>query len=302
MAVISSGNHPKLLWPGIKRIWGTDYTQRPKEWSEFLDQMESDGSYEEDVETTGFGLAPVKSEGSAVTYDSHAQGVVTRYTNVAYALGYIVTKEEIADDKYPKVAAARTKSLAFSIRTTEETVGANLLNRGFTSGYTFGDTKKLFATDHPTLDGTQSNTQATAADFSEAALEDMLIQINNAKNTRGFPIGIIAKKLIIPPNLMFDVERVLKSTNRPDTPNNDVNANRSMGMLPGGYAVNHYLTDTDAWFVKTDCPNGWTRYNRVNAEFTKDNDFDTENEKAKAYIRFSVGSTDFRGGYGSPGA
>lgn len=302
MAVITSGNHPKLLWPGLKRIWGTDYVMHPKEWPEFLDQMESDGSYEEDLETTGFGLAPVKAEGAATSYDSHAQGATTRYTNVAYALGAIVTKEEIADNKYPKFSASRTKSLAFSVRTTEEIVGANLLNRGFTAGYTFGDGKKLFVTDHPTLDGTQSNTQATAADFSEAALEDMLIQINNAKNTRGFPMGIIAKKLIIPPNLMFDVERVLKSTNRPDTPNNDINATRSMGLLPDGYVVNHYLTDTDAWFVKTNCPNGWTRFNRESAQFTKDNDFDTENEKMKVYIRFSVGSTDFRGGYGSPGA
>lgn len=302
MAIITTGAHPKLQWPGIKRIWGTDYDQHPKEWSEFLNQMESDGSYEEDLETTGFGLAPVKSEGSSVSYDSHQQGAVTRYTNVAYALGYIVTKEEIADNKYPKVGAARTKSLAFSVRTTEEIVGANLLNRAFNSSYTFGDGKKLMATDHPTLDGTQSNTQATAADFSEAALEDMLIQINNAKNTRGFPIGITARKLVVPPNLMFDVQRVLKSTGRVDTANNDINALRSMNLLPDGFAVNHYLTDTDAWFVKTDCPNGWTRYNRVNAEFTKDNDFDTENEKAKAYIRFAVGSTDFRGGYGSPGA
>lgn len=302
MAVISSGNHPKLMWPGLKRIWGTDYDQHPKEWSGFLDQMDSDGSYEEDLETTGFGLVPVKAEGSATTYDSHAQGVVTRYTNVSYGLGYIVTKEEISDNKYPKFSASRTKSLAFSTRTTEETVGANLLNRGFNTSYTFGDGKAFFRTDHPTLDGTQSNTQATAADFSEAALEDMLIQINNAKNTRGFPIGIIAKKLIIPPNLMFDVERVLKSTQRVDTPNNDINANRSMGMLPDGYAVNHYLTDTDAWFVKTNCPNGMTRFNREAAQFTKDNDFDTENEKAKVYIRFAVGMTDFRGGYGSPGA
>ncbi len=302
MAVITSGNHPKLLWPGIKRIWGTDYTDRPKLWSEFLDQMDSEKSYEEDVETTGFGLAPVKPEGQAVTYDSHAQGVVTRYTNVAYALGYIVTKEEIADDQYAKVAAARTSSLAFSIRATEETVGANLLNRGFNTNYTFGDGKAFFRTDHPTLDGTQSNTQSTAADFSEASLEDMLIQIYNAKNTRGQPKAITARKIIIPPNLMFDVQRVLKSTGRPDTPNNDINATRSMGMLPDGVSVNPYLTDTDGWFIKTDAPAGMTRYNRANTEFTKDNDFDTENEKAKAYVRFSVGVTDWRGGYGSPGA
>ena len=302
MAAITSGNHPKLMWPGIKAIWGTTYKQRPMEWSEFLDQMDSDGSYEEMVETTGFGLAPVKSEGAAVSYDTHAQAVVSRFTNVPYALGFIVTKEEMADNKYARVASDRTKMLAFSVRTTEEIVGANLLNRGFNTSYTFGDGKALFRTDHPTSDGTQSNTQSTAADFSEAALEDMLIQIANAKNTRGLQIPLVARKMVIPPNLMFDVQRVLKSELRVDTPNNDTNAVRSMGLLPDGHVVNHYLTDTDAWFIKTDAPQGWTRFNREATEFTKDNDFDTENAKAKAYVRFAIGVGDWRGGYGSPGA
>jgi hypothetical protein len=302
MAVITSGNHPKALWPGVAAWWGLSYKKHPMEWSEIFETKTSDKSYEEDVEATGFGLAPVKSEGSAVSYTAHTQGAVTRYTNVAYALGFIVTKEEMDDNQYEKLAKSRTESLAFSMRTTKEIVHANVLNRAFTAGYAGGDGQEMISANHPTNTGDQSNYLATPADLSEASLEDLLIMINTAKNTNGLQIALTGQKLIVPPQLVFDAERIVKSTLRSDSADNDVNALKSMGLLPGGVVVNHYLTDADAWFVKTDAPNGLTHYKRKAIEFTKDNDFDTENAKAKAYERYSAGWSDFRTIYGSEGA
>lgn len=302
MSVITTGSHPKALWPGVKAWWGVSYDKHPKQWSMIFDEKTSDKSYEEEVEATGFGLAPVKSEGAAVSYTSHTQGAVTRYTNVAYALGFIVTKEEMDDNQYEKLAKSRTESLAFSMATTKEIVHANVLNRGFNSSYTFGDGKELLATDHPVTGGTQSNELAVAADFSEASLEDLLIMINTAKNATGLQIALKGQKLIIPPQLMFDAERVLKSTLRSGTADNDTNAVKNMGLLPGGVVVNHYLTDEDAWFVKTNAPHGLTHFKRKAIEFSRDSDFDTENAKAKAYERYSCGATDWRGIYGTAGA
>lgn len=303
MAVITTGNHPKALWPGIHAWWGLSYAKFPLEWSMIFDEKEaSTKAYEEDVEGTGFGLAPVKSEGAAVTYDSHTQGATTRYTHVVYGLGYIITEEEEDDNQYEKLARSRTESLAFSMRTTKEIVHANVLNRAFTSAYAGGDGKELCATDHPTIDGTQANELATAADFSEASLEDMLILIGQAKNTRGHNIALVGRKLIIPVNLQFEATRVVKSELRSGSAENDVNAVRQMGLLPDGIAVNHYLTDTDAWFVKTDAPNGMTHFKRKALAFQKDSDFDTANKKHKATERYSAGWTDFRGMFGSPGA
>jgi len=302
MAVISTGNHPKALWPGIHAWWGLEYNKHPLEWSMIFDVMTSDKSYEEEVEATGFGLAPVKSEGAAISYDSHTQGATTRYTNVVYGLGFIVTEEEEDDNQYERLARGRTTSLAFSMRTTKEIVHANVLNRGFTAAYAGGDGKELFATDHPTVNGTQSNELTTAADFSEAALEDLLIQIGNATNTRGHQIALVGQKLIIPVSLQFEATRVLKSTLRSDSADNDINAVRSMGLLPGGVVVNHYLTDADAWFVTTNAPRGLQHFKRKALAFAQDSDFDTANKKHKATERYAVGWTDWRGAYGSPGA
>lgn len=302
MAVITTGNHPKALWPGINAWWGASYNKHPLECMEIFDSKSSDKAYEEDVETLSFGLAPVKAQGAGVAYDSHTQGATTRYNHIVYALGYIVTKEEIDDNLYEKVARSRTESLAFSMRTTKETVAANVLNRAFNSSYTGGDGVELLSTAHVTNDGTQSNHLTVAADFSEASLEDMLIQIGNMTNSRGLKIAAKGRKLIIPSALEFEVQRVLGSVQQSGTANNDINAVRSLGMMPEGYTVNHYLTDTDAWFVKTDVPNGMTMFDRTAIAFTKDNDFDTENAKAKAMERYSVGWTDWRGLYGSPGS
>lgn len=300
--IITSGNHPKALWPGVKRWWGRSYNEHPMEWKDLFDTESSDKQYEEDVELTGFGLAPVKSEGASVSYDSETQGAVKRYTHVVYGLGWICTREEFDDNLYAEVSKKRTKALAFSMAQTEEIVCANVYNRAFNSAFVGGDGKEMCATDHPSMSGSQSNELAVAADLSEAALEDMLIQIAQVKNTRGLNIAVIGQKLIIPPALQFEAARILKSTLQNDTSNNAVNAIKAMGLLPKGMAVNHYLTDSDAWFVRTNAPAGLTRYNRRAVEFTNDSDFDTENRKAKATMRFSVGWTDWRQIFGCPGA
>jgi hypothetical protein len=300
--VITTGNHPKALWPGVNAWFGTSYKERPIECEMVFDREGSEKAYEEDVEVTGFGLAPQKAEGSAVSYDSHSQGYTKRYTHVAYGLGYIVTKEELADNLYEKVSKSRAKSLAFSMRQTKEIVGSNVFNRAFDSNYAGGDGKELLATDHPSLNGSWSNELAIAADLSEAALEDMFIQIMNATNSRGLKIALTPRKLIVPPNLSFEATRIVKSNLQNDTANNAVNAMKAMGLLPEGVMTYHYLTDTDAWFVKTDCPEGLKLFQRAAIEFTKDSDFDTENAKAKAYERYSFGWTDPRCLFGSPGA
>lgn len=300
--VITTGNHPAALWPGVREWFGRNYNEHPTEYTEIFAVQKSSRNYEDDVEVTGLGLAAIKAEGGGVSYDSESQGITKRYTHVAYALGFIVTKEELDDNLYKEKAFRRSKSLAFSMRQTREIVGANVLNRAFTAAYPGGDGKEMIATDHPTLDGSQSNELTVAADFSEASLEDLLIQMHNAKNSRGLRIAVKARKLIIPPNLVFEAQRVLKSELRVGTADNDINAVRSMGLLPEGFVVNHYLTDPGAWFMKSDVQNGLMWFDRIAVELSNDNDFDTMNAKAKAYMRFTAGWTDFRGIYGSPGA
>lgn len=300
--VITTGNHPKALWPGVRAWWGQKYAKHPQEWRQIFEAKDSTKAYEEDVEEIGFGLAPVKAQGASVAYDSHTQGPTTRYTHVVYGLGYIVTAEEIDDNQYRSKAFRRTEKLANSIRRTEETVAANVLNRAFNSSYAGGDGKELCATDHVTTDGTQSNELSTAADLSEAAIEDLIIQIMQATDSVGNQIALVPRKLIVAPHNSFEATRILKSTLQSGTANNDVNAIKAMGLLPEGVCINHYLTDPDAWWIKTDAPYGLTRFTRRGTSFDKDNDFDTGSAKAKATTRFSVGWSDWRGVYGSPGA
>lgn len=303
MSVISTGNHPKALWPGVNTWFGQKYSEHPMECSMVFDTTSSKKSYEEDVESVGFGLAPVKSQGGAVSYDTHAQGNTKRYTHIAYGLGYIVTREEMDDNLYKEVSMKRAGALAFSMRQTKETVAANIFNRGFSNSYTGADGKELFATDHPVQGGgTQSNEPSVDVDLSEAALEDLLIQIMNAQDARGMKISLMGKKLIVPPALAFEAQRIVGSELQNDTANNAINAVRSMGLLPEGVMVWHYLTDTDAWFIKTNAPDGVKHFQRVAMEFSRDKDFDTDNAKAKAYERYSYGWTDWRGVYGSQGA
>lgn len=300
--VISTGNHPAALWPGVHAFVMGKYNEHPMECTRIFDFSTSKQAYEEDVETTGFGMAKVKAQGSATEYDSHAQGFTKRYTHVAYSLGYIVTREENDDNLYKEKSFKRGEQLAFSFRTTKETVAANVLNRGFNASYVGGDGKALFAADHPTLAGDQSNVLPVAADLSESSLEDMLTQIMEAKNSRGLQIAIRGASLIVPPALAFTAERLMESNLRPGTDQNDINAIRNMGLLPKGYTVNHYLTDDDAWFIKTDAPHGLQGFTRKSYEFARDNDFDTGNAKAKGYERYALGWTDFRGAFGTPGA
>lgn len=300
--VITTGNHPKALWPGMRAFWGRQYSEHPVEWKQVFEDNTSEKNYEEDTEVTGFGLATTKDQGAAVSYDSESQGPTKRYTHVTYGLGYIVTREELEDNLYEVVSKRRIKALAFSVRQTEEIIAANILNRAFNSSYTGADAKELCATDHGTVSGSQSNELATPADLSEASIEDLCIQIMNATNSRGLRIALMPKKLIVSPSEAFNAERIMKSQLQSGTANNDINAIRAMGAIPGGVVVNHYLTNLDDFFIQTNAPNGLMRFTRRSTEFRQDNDFDTENAKAKSTLRFSVGWTDWRGIYGSAGA
>ncbi len=302
VGTINRGNHPAALWPGVKRWWGVEYNKFPTEYTEIFETLTSDKAYEKDVAATGFGLAPVKPEGQSINYDSDAQGPTQTYTHVVYGLGYIITREAIEDNQYEKLARARTSALAFSMRTTKEIVAANVLNRAFNTNYLYADGKALIVTDHPTVAGTASNRLSPDADLSEAALEDMVVQLSAAKNSRGLPIAVRPRKLVIAPGNMFEAKRILGSESRVGTSDNDINAIKAMGIFSGGYTVNHYLDDPDAWFVITDVPNGLTHYQRRAIEFDRDNDFDTENAKAKATERYSFGATDFLSIFGSQGA
>lgn len=299
--VNTTGNAPKLLWPGLHSLFGTTYESIPKVHTRVFDVRESDKAYEEIQEMLGFGLAPVKSEGGSVSYDTNTQGYTARLTNVNYGLGFIETQEAVDDNQYKGRATQRTRMLARSMAITKETVTANILNRAFSSSYLGGDSKELIATDHPTANGTQSNELAVAADLSEASIEDMLIQVWNMTDSKGMRINAMVKSLIIPPNLAFEAERILKSTLQNDTANNATNAIKSMGMVPE-IVMWRYLTDTDAWFMKTDIPDGMILFNRKALSFSKDGDFDTDNFKHKATERYVPGWGDWRGVTGSQGA
>lgn len=301
MAIISTGNHPKALWPGVASWFGAKYAEHEDQYPKLYEIRSSNKNYEELVQQTGFGLAPVKPEGSSTAYDSHSQGYVARGTNVAYSLGYVVTREELADNLYESVSMRRAGSLAFSMAQTRENVGANVYNRFVTAGYTGGDGVVFGSTSHPTTSGNQSNILSTAADLSEASLEDLTIQIMNATDFRGLKISISPTRLIIPTALVYDANRILKSNLRSGTADNDTNALKLVGAIPE-IAVNNYLTDTDAWFIKTNVQDGLVWYDREPVQFTKDTDFDTDNAKAKGYMRFVPFWGDWRTLYGSQGA
>lgn len=303
MAVITSGLHPKALWPGIRAYFGKAYAEKPLVAGMVFDAMTSEKSYEEVQEETGFGLAVQKPEGSGVTYDQDGQGYTTRFTNTVYGLGAVVTREAIEDNQYENVARSKARKLARSMRVTKETVGAAILNRAFNSSYTGGDGKELCATDHPSVAGTYANEPAVAVDFSEAALEDAFTAIRDYTDSRGIRIQARPGKLIVPNELAFEAQRVLGSTLQSGTANNDINAIRAMGMMGvGDIIVWDYLTTAGAWFIKTDVPNGLMLFNRRALALTQDNDFDTENAKMKATERYVFGWADPRGIWGSPGA
>lgn len=300
MAVTTTGSFAKAIYPGLNAVWGQSYKMHQKEYTELFDVESSSRNYEEDLGVTGFGLAPVKNEAGSISFDSEQQTYVSRYPHVVYGIGTIITREMMEDDLYDVVGGRRTKGLAFSINQTIETVAAGIYNKAFTSG-TGGDGSFLAVSTHSTNAGNQSNILAVAADLSEASLEQMVININNSVNDRGLKIAIMPRKLIVPPALAFEAERILKSSLQNDTSNNAINAIKSMGVLPDGYAVNHYLDDPDAWFVRTNCPDGLKFFMRRPPAFEMDNDSDTQNAKFLATVRFVPKWTDWRGVHGSPG-
>ena len=300
--IITTASHPKALWPGIKAWWGQVYDEHPEEYSKLFDSDTSRQNYEEDVQLTGFGLAPVKPEGSGVAYDSEIQGFTTRYTHVAYALGYIVTKEELDDNLYEQVSRRRAAALAMSFRQTKENIGANIYNRAFNSTYKGGDGVELCSTAHPnTSGGTFANTPTVAADLSEASLEDALTALMGFQNDRGLLINVMPRSLIVARQNWWNANRILKSAYTPSTANNAVNVLVATNALPEGIVMNHYLTSPNAWFVRTNIQNGMKYYSRVGIQFDQDNDFDTMNAKAKGYERYSFGWTDPRAIYGVNG-
>lgn len=292
--IINTGNHPKLLWPGVHAIWGQVYNEHPVEYTDLYDLETSDRAYEEDVQVTGFGLAPVKPEGKAGYFDSENQGPVTRYTHIAYALGYMVTHEEMSDNLYMEVASRRAKANAFSMAQTVETVCAFLYNNAFSTTYfTTGDGKALIASDHVrTSGGSYSNALTPAADLAEASLEDLSIQIMQAQNDRGLNISIMPQSLHIAPSEWFNANRILKSTLQSDTANNNVNVLKATNAFPKGIKLNHYFTSPSSWFVRTNAPQGMTMFWRQRPDLQRDNDFHTKNALALAYMRLSVGCTD----------
>lgn len=300
--IITTASHPKALWPGIKAWWGQVYDEHKEEYSQLFDSDTSSMNYEEDVQLTGFGLAPVKSEGSGVAYDSEIQGFTTRYTHIAYALGYIVTKEELDDNLYEQVSRRRSAALAMSFRQTKENVGANIYNRAFNGTYLGGDGVALCSTAHPnTSGGTFANTPTVAADLSEASLEDALTAIMGFQNDRGLLINVMPRSLVVARQNWWNANRIMKSAYTPSTANNAVNVLVATNALPEGIIMNHYLTSPNAWFVRTNIQNGLKYYSRVGIQFDQDNDFDTMNAKAKGYERYSFGWTDPRAIYGVNG-
>ncbi len=307
--IITTANFAKALWPGVNTWYGQAYAEYPVEWDKLFEKHTSRRAFEEDVGTSGMGLAVVKDQAGAITYDSMRQGFTSRYQHVTYGLGFIVTREAVDDDMYDIVAKKKAQALAFSMRQTKEIIGANVYNRAFSDSYVGGDGVKLIAsagaggsqTSAPNVaGGTYTNGPSAAVDLSEAALEQACIDIAGFVNDRGLKIAVRPRKLVIPKELMFEAARILKTDGRVGTDLNDINAVKNMGLIPET-VVNHYLTDTDAWFILTDVKDGLKYFERRADEFSMDEDFDTENAKYKATARYSFGWTDRRGIYGSPG-
>ncbi len=302
MSLINTGTFAKALWPGVNKWYGLSYTDYPTEYDKIMEVRKSNRTFEEDVGLSGLGLAVQKPEGASIQYDSARQGFISRYQHVVFALGFIITREVMEDDQYDVIAQLKAKGLARSIRQTKEIFAANVYNRAFNAAFPGGNGVSMInAAQVNVAGGTYSNTLATAADLSEAAVEQAWIDIGGFTDDRGLLIAARPKKLIVPRQLEFEATRIFKSDQRVGTNNNDINAIKEMGR---GFdvVVNHYLTDPDAWFLITDVPYGVTFFERRPDDFAMENDFDTENAKFKATSRYSVGWTDPRGVYGSPGA
>ena len=300
--VISRMQLVKELEPGLNALFGLEYDRYENQDKEIFDSESSDRAFEEEVMLGGFANAAVKPEGQGVTYEDAQETYTARYTNETIALAFALTEEAVEDNLYDKLSTRYTKALARSMANTKQVKAANILNRAFNASYLGGDNKELCATDHPTLSGDQKNELSTAADLNETSLEQMLIDIADMKDERGLKIALRGMKMIIPVNLQFIAERLMKSAGRVGTADNDINAIKSMGMVPEGYVINNFLTDTDAFFIKTDAPNGLKHFVRAPIRTAMEGDFDTGNVRYKARERYSFGWSDWRGIFGSPGA
>jgi len=300
---ISRAQLLKELLPGLNALFGLEYAKYGEEHAEIFETESSDRSFEEETKLSGFSAAPVKDEGSAIEYDNAQEAWSARYTHETVAMGFSITEEAIEDNLYDRLAQRYTKALARSMATTKQIKAATVLNNAFTGGASaIGDGVALCSAAHPSLSGNQTNLLATAADLNETSLEQMLIDIAGLTDERGLKIAVRGMKLIIPKELQFIAERVLNSNLRPGTADNDNNAMKNMGMLPEGAAVNHFLTDNDAYFIKTDAPNGFKYFNRSAIKTAMEGDFDTGNMRFKARERYSFGVSDWRGVFGTPGA
>jgi hypothetical protein len=293
----------KELLPGLNALFGMEYKRYGEEHKEIFESESSDRSFEEEVKLSGFSAAPVKGEGEAINYDTAQEAFTSRYSHETIALGFSITEEAVEDNLYDSLSSRYTKALARAMSYTKQVKAANVLNNAFSSSYTGGDGVSLINTAHPLVSGgTNSNRPTTAADLNETSLENAVINIAGWTDERDLLIAAKPKKLIIPPALQFVATRLLETEGRLGTADNDISAVVSNGVVPQGYAINHFLTDTDAWFLTTDCPNGMKMFTRVPLSTKMEGDFDTGNVRYKARERYSFGWSDPLGVYGSPGA
>ena len=298
--IITTGNHPKAMWPGIFKWWSSGQ-EHPAQWTDLVAQETSDKAYEEMPEDIGFNLISTKSETGSITYQVDSQGPTSRFTHTAYAGGYMVSHEEMMDNLYAEVAKRRTQKLSRAARATHETVVAAMYNNGFSSSYVGADGVALFSASHPCANGNQSNLD-TAADISEAAVEDSITSIMNTTDSNGLKEKLTAASLHVATANWAEANRIVKSVLQNDTANNAVNVIRLTGQFPNGIKINNYFTDADAWFIRTDEPNALTHFQREPLSFSEDGAFDTKTQKYACYERYSVKWANWRGARGSQGA
>ncbi len=300
---ISRAQLAKELEPGLNALFGLEYSKYGDEAAEIFESESSDRAFEEEVMLSGFGAAPTKSEGAGVEYDSATEVYTARYTHETVAMAFALTEEAVEDNLYDRLSNRYTRALARSMAHSKQVKGASILNNGFDSNFTGGDGKELLATDHPlSVGGTFANEPTTATDLNETALENGLISISQFTDERGLIVALRGRKLVIPAELQFVAERLMKSEGRVGTADNDINALRSSGAIPEGYTVNHFLTDPDAFFILTDAPNGLKHFTRAPLRTAMEGEFNTGNMRFKARERYSFGWSDPRGIYGSEGA
>ena len=300
---ISRAQLLKELVPGLNALFGLEYKRYQEEHKEIYETETSERSFEEETKLSGFGAAPVKKEGEAIAYDNAQEAWTARFNHETIAMGFSITEEAMEDNLYDSLSSRYTKALARAMAYTKQVKAASILNNGFNAAVTYGDGQPLFSASHPLVSGgTNSNRPATAADLNETSLEAAVIQIAAWTDERGLLIAAKPRKLVVPPGLMFVATRLLKTELRVGTSDNDINALKTNGSIPGGYAVNHWLTDPNAWFICTDVPNGLKHFTRVAMSTGMDTDFETGNNRYKARERYSFGVADPLGVFGSPGA